>query len=150
MPAPDDGSCGRARPASSRVAAGGNLTLWTPAFFTPIVRVVSKQALYGTAVVILLISWAHGAESGILATLILGAVYWASVVLSPRDRHGRCNGTGQLHGRLFRHAFRRCPRCNSGRVIRWGAARWGLPHVRREAEATARARALARTEGRWR
>ena len=26
MPAPDDGSCGRARPASSRAAAGGNLT----------------------------------------------------------------------------------------------------------------------------
>ena len=137
-------------PHPSRAAGGGNLTLWTPAFFTPIVRVVTKRNLFLAALLIEVVSWANGVMAGIIATLIVGAVYWLSLLLSPRDRHGRCGGTGQLHGVLFRHAFRKCPRCNSGRIIRFGAARWGLPHVRREAEATARARALARTEGRWR
>ena len=124
--------------------------VWTTAPITPTVQSVNKKSLYLAALLILVICWAHGGESGIIATLIVGAVYWLSLLLSPRDRHGRCGGTGQLHGVLFRHAFRKCPRCNSGRIIRFGAARWGLPHVRREAEATARARALARTEGRWR
>ena len=111
---------------------------------------VSKRGLYGTAAVILLVCWAHGAESGLTATAIAGAVYWLSLIFSPRDRHGACNGTGQRHGILFRHAFRRCPRCNSGRIIRLGARFWGLPHIRREAAATGRERALARSERRWR
>ena len=86
----------------SRVAAGGNLTrLWTPVPITPIVRVVSKQALYGTAVVILLISWAHGAESGILATPILGAAIKAATSKAPAGKECFPAGAAMLGSALL-------------------------------------------------
>ena len=114
---------------------------------------VSKRALYGTAAVILLLAWANGATSGILASLGVGVIYFASLRFSPRARHTGfrgCGGTGEIHGWLFRHAHRRCPRCQSGRIIRRGAAIWGPEHIKSEYARTKQARATARDEHRWR
>ena len=111
---------------------------------------MSKRALYGTAVVILLISWAHGAESGIIATVILAAVYLVSLRLSPRQRHGRCNGTGEHKGHLFSHAHHRCSGCRSGRIIRAGAYLFGARRIRDEAAAGRRERMTALRRGMWR
>lgn len=86
----------------------------------------------------------------ILATLGLGGAYLASLWLHPRIRHGRCRGTGEVRGSVFTWTFRKCPGCNGGRLIRWGAGQWGAEHVRNERRATAAARARARAEHRWR
>lgn len=114
---------------------------------------MTKGQLYGAAVIVLVICWAAGIVPGILATLGVGGLYVLSLLLSPRARHTGfrgCNGTGELHGFLFRHAHRKCPRCQSGRIIRFGARFAGLSHVRSEAATTRAARAAARDEHRWR
>ena len=111
---------------------------------------VSKRGLYGTAAVILLVCWAHGAESGILATVTLGGIYLLSLRFSPRQRHRRCGGTGEYGGRLFRHAHHRCSGCRSGRIIRAGAYLFGARHIRDEAAAGRRERMRALRTGTWR
>jgi hypothetical protein len=117
------------------------------------VRVVSKRNLWLAALLIGVICWAHGAESGVIATAILAVIYLASLWLSPRQRHTgfrSCKGSGELHGVLFKHAHRKCPRCNSGRKIRAGAAIAGPAYIRQEAAAAKGARKLAKSEHRWR
>ena len=115
---------------------------------------MSKRALYGTAAVILLLAWANGAASGILASLGLGVIYFASLRFSPRTRHTGfrgCGGTGEIHGRLFRHAHRKCPGkvCQGGRQIRWGAGLWGAGHIRAERSRTVQAKTTAKQNNRW-
>lgn len=111
---------------------------------------MTKRNLYLAALLILVICWGAGAESGIIATLILGAVYWLSLRFSPRTRHRRCGGTGEHGGRLFRHAHHRCSGCRSGRIIRAGAYLFGARHIRDEAEAGRRERMRALRTGTWR
>ena len=62
---------------------------------------MSKRALYGTAVVILLISWAHGAESGILATPILGAAFKAATSKAPAGKECFPAGAAMLGSALL-------------------------------------------------
>ena len=111
---------------------------------------MTKRNLYLAALLILVICWGAGAEPGIIATLILGAVYLVSLRLSPRQRHGRCNGTGEHKGNLFSHAHHRCSGCRSGRIIRAGAYLFGARHIRDEAAAGRRERMTALRRGMWR
>jgi hypothetical protein len=83
-------------------------------------------------------------------TGLLGA-YLVSVRLHPRFLHPRCGGSGRTHDWLFPWVYHRCQGCGgNGRMIRYGAARWGMPHIRQEADQVARARAAARSGGSWR
>ena len=114
---------------------------------------VSKRALYGTAAVILLLAWANDATSGIRASLGIGVIYFASLRFSPRSRHTGfrgCGGTGEIHGWLFRHAHRRCPRCQGGRIVRLGAGHFGADHIQREYVRGREARKAARDNHVWR
>ncbi len=98
---------------------------------------------------ILLFSLAAWGVTGlVLAALGLSAAYGASLRLHPRIRHRACRGTGEVRGSVFTWTFRKCPRCSSGRLIRWGAGQWGAPHIRAENARgrQARARARARRE----
>ena len=65
--------------------------------------------------------------------LILAGGYVVSLVLHPRARCTHCGGTGELKGRIWGWAFRRCPQCQGGRIVRRGAAALGLPHVQQQA-----------------
>jgi hypothetical protein len=98
------------------------------------VRIVTKRSAF---------LWAAGAEilaiaaKGLLGfavvTLAIGVIYLVSVILHPRMRHGRCNGTGEVRSRLFPWVFHRCPGCaGSGRIIRYGAGLAGRDHARQE------------------
>ena len=87
----------------------------------------------------------------ILAFVVLAIGYWVSVRLSPRAPHQACGGTGRSHGWVFTSAHHKCAGCGgSGRVIRYGATRWGQPAVRDEAVRTANARASAKRRAEWR
>ena len=87
-------------------------------------------------------------------TILAGAgcaiVYGSSLRLHPRTRHGRCGGTGEHRSRLFPWVFRKCGRCASGRIIRWGAGQWGSPAIQAERRRTRAALAAARKDHRWR
>jgi hypothetical protein len=97
-----------------------------------------------------LIAFASGILTGVLVTVILIAIYLLSLRVHPRMRHGRCNGTGEHRGALFTWTHRKCPDCYSGRIIRWGAGRWGSGHIKREYKIGQEARRAARTAHRWR
>ena len=75
--------------------------------------------------------------------------YVISLVIHPRIRCLHCSGTGELRGRLYPWAFRRCPRCAGGRTIRRGATVIGLPHVKAQAQAQRTARENTKTRQRW-
>ena len=112
--------------------------------------IVSKRAVFVTAAVVLLLAWAGGVVTGILATAGMGVIGWLAVRIHPRVRHGRCNGSGEHHGFFFRWRFRKCGRCNSGRLISFGAGHFGAGHIQSEYAAGKEARAKARDEHRWR
>ena len=100
---------------------------------------------------ILFVSYAAAGAAGLaLAGAGCGAAYGVSLWLHPRVRHGRCNGTGEVRGSVFTWTFRKCPRCQSGRVVRYGAGHWGAGHIRSEYAKAGTARAKARAEHRWR
>lgn len=100
---------------------------------------------------ILLVAYAGWHALGLAAALsVLGVLYLGSVRLSPRTRHARCNGTGQHQGILFTWVHRRCGDCQGGRVIRWGAARFGSPEVKAEAARNRAALDAAKAGHRWR
>lgn len=81
--------------------------------------------------------------------LILAAGYAVSLVLHPRARCTHCAGTGELKGRIYGWAHRRCPRCQGGRIVRRGATAIGLPHVRQQARQIRQARENTTTRQRW-
>lgn len=100
---------------------------------------------------ILVLAWARWHAAGLAVALAgLAAVYWSSVRLHPRTRHARCNGTGEHHSPLFPWTHRRCGRCSSGRIIRWGAGQFGAPPVQAERTRTRAANRAARQAHRWR
>ena len=114
---------------------------------------MSKNAVYLGAAVILLLAWAGGPLTGILATIGLGGVGWLAVRIHPRVRHTgfrSCNGSGEHHGAIFRWRFRKCANCNSGRLISWAAGHFGADHIQSEYAAGRESRAKARDEHRWR
>jgi hypothetical protein len=83
----------------------------------------------------------------IWAVLMLG--YAVSLLIHPRSRCTHCNGTGELRGSIFNWTFRRCPQCQGGRIIRWGATVIGLSHVKDQARAQRTARENTKTRQRW-
>ncbi len=105
-------------------------------------------------VLILVLGFIFGHITGlILAALGLFVSYLISLRLHPRIRHtgwGSCNGSGEVRGSVFTWTFRRCARCNGGRLVRWGAGLWGAEHVRNERRRLAEGRAAAREGNRWR
>jgi len=98
---------------------------------------------------------AFGFIAGRILGLILAAIglliaYFLSLRVHPRMRHGSCNGTGEHRGAVFTWVHRKCPGCQGGRIVRWGAGRWGAEHIRTEASRGREARAAAREANRWR
>ena len=97
------------------------------------------------------VAWVMGNVLGlVLASLGLVVIYLASVRVHPRVRHRACGGTGEHRGAVFSWTHRKCPRCNGGRLVRWGAGQWGAEHARNEYRRTKEARATARSNGTWR
>lgn len=90
----------------------------------------------------------------VLAGAGLGCAYLVSCRLSPRVRHRsgwrHCNGTGEIKGVFFTHAFHRCPRCAGGRQIRLGARYFGPGHIRAEHQAGTAQRKTRKDRGAWR
>ena len=86
----------------------------------------------------------------ILAGLGLSVAYLTSLWLHPRMRHGRCNGTGEHRGTIFTWVHRKCPGCQSGRIVRWGAGQFGTGHIRTEYKRGRDARARAKSGHTWR
>ena len=116
-----------------------------------IVRVVSKTRFPWILAGILFFSLAAFGVTGlILAALGCAAAYGTSLRLHPRVRHGRCKGTGEVRGSVFTWTFRKCPRCSSGRLVRYGAGHFGAGHIQAEYAKARTARAKARAEHRWR
>ena len=118
-----------------------------------IIRVVSKTAVFVTAAAALLLGWANGAVTGVLASLGLGVVYVASLRFHPRMRHtglGGCKGTGEHHSPFFPWTHRRCGGCESGRRVRWGAGHFGSEASQGEYDRNRAARAARREQHTWR
>ncbi len=86
----------------------------------------------------------------VLAVIGLVVIYLVSVRVHPRMRHRSCNGTGEHRGAVFTWTHRKCPRCNGGRLVRWGAGQFGADHVRNEYRSAKDARAAARDNNTWR
>lgn len=115
-------------------------------------RVTKNQALAATAL-IEVVAWLHSALWGILATLGLGVICYASIRLHPRTRHtgpGSCHGSGESRNMFFPWRFRKCRRCSGGRLISPMAGRFGSDPIRTEAAKAKQARTAARENHRWR
>jgi hypothetical protein len=113
---------------------------------------VQRQHFPVAIVVVLATAFALASFAGLIfAAAGLVVVYLASVRLHPRMLHRKCGGSGRTHDWLFPWVYHRCRGCGgSGRWIRFGAARWGMLHIRQEADAGAKARASARAGRVWR
>lgn len=114
-------------------------------------RIVQKSHFPFILIGILIVGFALGSLLGlILAAVILFVIYIASLRLHPRTRHRACGGTGEHHSALFPWTHRKCGGCQGGRVIRWGAGRWGADHIQNEHRTTKEAREAAKSNGTWR
>lgn len=115
---------------------------------------VTKGRFAVTAVVVLITAAAgwHAAGFTVAALFLFGA-YVLSVRVHPRTRHTgwrSCNGTGEHRGTVFGWGHRRCPGCDGGRMIRWGAGHFGTGVMRGEYTARREARQSARDNRTWR
>ena len=98
-------------------------------------------------------AWAHSPVTGILVTIAVIVISLITVRVHPRVRHtgfGSCHGTGESRNMFFPWRFRRCRRCNSGRLISPLAGRFGTDAIKSEHVRSKQARALARENHRWR
>ena len=86
----------------------------------------------------------------ILAVLGTSIAYGISLWIHPRMRHGRCKGTGEHRGAVFTWVHRKCPGCQGGRIIRYGAGHFGAGHIQSEYAKGKAARAAAKDGNRWR
>jgi hypothetical protein len=89
----------------------------------------------------------------IIAAVGLLIAYLLSLRVHPRMRHTGfrgCGGSGEHRGAIFTWTHRRCPGCQGGRIIRWGAGQFGAGHIQAEASRSKRAREAARDQNRWR
>lgn len=127
------------------------MQVWTSPPAAPNVRIVSKARYPWILTGILVVAWAGWHLTGlILASTGLFIAYFLSLRLHPRIRHGRCNGSGEVRGSVFTWTFRKCGRCNGGRLIRWGAGIWGSDPIRRERQQSRARLASARQNNTWR
>lgn len=96
---------------------------------------LNRQRAPIALVVILVLSYVLGHIVGlVLAIVVLVAGYFASVRLNPRIPHGACGGTGRRAGWIYTWTHHRCRGCGgNGRVLRWGAERFGHPSARAQA-----------------
>jgi hypothetical protein len=113
-----------------------------------------KEQLPLTLIAILVFGYAVLNVLGlILAALGLFIAYFVSVRLHPRTRHTgwrSCNGAGEKRATIFTWTFHKCPNCNGGRLVRWGAGHFGPEHIQREYQRNLEARKKAKQDGRWR
>jgi hypothetical protein len=105
-------------------------------------------------IAILIVGYVLGHTVGlILAGLGLFVIYLGSLRIHPRIRHTgfrSCGGTGEHRGSVFTWTHHKCPACNGGRLIRWGAGIWGAEHIRNEYKRTKEVRKTARQNSTWR
>lgn len=114
-------------------------------------RIVQKSHFPFILIGILIVGFALGSLLGlILAAVILFVIYIASLRLHPRTRHRACGGTGEHHSALFPWTHRKCGGCQGGRIVRWGARRWGAGHIVDEHSQAKAARDAARENRAWR
>ena len=99
---------------------------------------------------ILFVSYGVGRWAGLaIASVVLACGYFASVRLHPRTACRTCKGTGRYYGWIYTWVFRFCHKClGSGRKIRFGAAQWGTPAMRAQAESV-RQGVKSAQRGRW-
>lgn len=115
---------------------------------------MSKRSFAVAVVVTLLVAWSGWHAGGVtVAGLVLFGAYWLSVRIHPRTRHTgwrSCDGTGEHKGTIFGWGHRKCPGCDGGRIVRWGAGHFGSEHARNEYTTRRVARQIARSRGTWR
>ena len=90
-----------------------------------------------------------GSGALVLIAALLTAGYGVSLVIHPRARCLRCDGTGEVRGSIYGWTHRRCPHCQGGRIIRLGARVFGLGHVRGQARQNRAHAAATRRHERW-
>lgn len=102
--------------------------------------------------VILVLGYALARIPGlIVAALVLFAGYVGTVRLNPRIPHRPCGGTGRRAGMIYTWVHHRDRDCGgTGRVIRWGSARFGTSAIKAEAKRQEAARKRARSSRAWR
>ena len=115
---------------------------------------MSKGRFAFVTAAVLLVAWAGWHALGfLLAAVVLGGAYLLSVRVHPRTRHTgfrSCGGTGEHRGAVFGWSHRRCPGCDGGRLVRWGAGQFGSRHARGEYARRREARQTARDGHTWR
>ena len=121
-----------------------------PSFAFTVNVVKNKWSWYAIAALGLFFGWIVGRAVGVLvACAILFVPYLISLWLHPRARHSACNGTGERRGGIFGWTHRRCPDCQSGRIIRFGAAYMGPSNIRNQAQRNRKAAAITKSRQRW-
>jgi hypothetical protein len=109
---------------------------------------VSRSQFPWAIAVIMILATAVGHIVGfVVAGIALFIGYWISLFLHPRVRHTgfrSCNGTGEVRGSVFTWTFRKCPGCQSGRQVRWGAGHIGADRIRGEYRRNAASRQAAK------
>jgi hypothetical protein len=112
--------------------------------------VKNKWAWYAIVALGWFFGWVVGRALGVLAaSAIMFVPYFISLWLHPRARHSVCNGTGERRGGIFGWTHRRCPDCQSGRIIRVGAAYMGPANIRNQARRNRQAAASTKSRERW-
>jgi len=103
-------------------------------------------------IAILVLSYALARIPGlIVAALGLFAGYIVTIRFNPRISHRPCRGTGRRTGWIYTWTHHRDRDCGgTGRVIRWGSARFGTQPIRAEATRQEAARRRARGSRAWR
>ena len=108
------------------------------------------QFPWAIAIIYILAVAAFHVVGFVVATIGIGISYFISLRLHPRMRHigfRGCGGTGEVRGAIFTWTFRRCPHCQSGRQIRWGAGHFGADHIQAERQRNVAARQAAKQNG---
>jgi hypothetical protein len=108
------------------------------------------QFPWAIAIIEILATAVFGVVGFVVATIGIAISYFISLRLHPRMRHigfRGCGGTGELRGSIFTWTFRRCPRCQSGRHIRWGAGHFGTDRIQSEYNRNTVARQAAKQSG---
>jgi hypothetical protein len=104
--------------------------------------------------IILIVGFAaFGILGLILAAIGLVVAYFFGVRLHPPGPAcwtGGCNGRGEHRGAIFTWAFHRCPGCNGGRLVRWGAGHFGPGKIQDEYRRGIEIRRQAKKDKRWR
>ena len=115
---------------------------------------VNRNQFPVVLVLILVLSFAIFHVAGLVIAVIgLLVSYILSLRLHPRIRHTGfrgCGGSGEHRGSVFTWVHRKCPGCQGGRMVRWGAGHFGADHIKSEYDRSKRAQAAAREQHKWR